>query len=67
MFRFFKYIVLFLLGYKVLKTLFAEEPRPQRNVAPPQQPQDNHQHINNSGITSSKYNDAELIDYEEVK
>ncbi|MEN9447382.1 MAG: hypothetical protein RJA25_672 [Bacteroidota bacterium] len=69
MFRLFKYIVLFVLGYKVLKTLFAEnKPTPQKSTPPPP----NHQQHFQSKATSStpidtKYNDAELIDYEEIK
>ncbi len=68
MFRFFKYIVLFILGYKVIKMLFAEE-KPSGRVAP-NPPKDNinvnnpPQHASNG---HSKFDGAELIDYEEVK
>lgn len=74
MFRFFKYIILIVLGYKVLKMLFAETPTstPKRETPPPP-PQDNKQFYKN--ITSApspsalhrKYDEAELIDYEELK
>jgi hypothetical protein len=68
MFRFLNYIVLFILGYKIIKMVFAEN-KPKRNV-PPSPPRqhintDNHQQKTTSN--NSKFNDAELIDYEEVK
>lgn len=66
MFRFFKYIILFILGYKVIKMLFAEE-KPQQKV--PQTPPKPNINTNGYQQTSAnpKFNDAELIDYEEVK
>lgn len=68
MFRFLKYIVLFILGYKIIKMVFAEN-KPKQTV-PPSPPR---QHINTdnsqqkSTSNNSKFNDAEFIDYEEVK
>lgn len=61
-----KYIVLFLLGYKVIKTLFREErPAPRRQmpqdrvrVKPQPDPAPN---------ANRSFQDAEFIDYEEVK
>lgn len=70
MFRFFKYIVLFILGYKLLKTLFADNQPSQGNTQPPQPQPNNHQYFNSTTSSTpqtSKYDDAELIDYEEVK
>ena len=69
MFRFFKYIVLFVLVYKVLKMLFAQT-QPQQKV--PQTPpksninSDNRQQ-NTTAAPQTKFSDAEVIDYEEVK
>ncbi|HMZ34817.1 MAG TPA: hypothetical protein PK035_11775 [Chitinophagales bacterium] len=71
MFRFFKYIVLFILGYKALKMLFAQMQTPEKvEPAPPRQniknnQQQQQQHYNTAA--KQKFNDAELIDYEEVK
>ncbi|MFN8236661.1 MAG: hypothetical protein U0T77_00705 [Chitinophagales bacterium] len=68
MFRFLKYIVLFILGYKVIKELFKESP--EERAVPPATGKQNI-HLNNQQHTApstpSKFNDAELIDYEEVK
>ncbi|MFN8296501.1 MAG: hypothetical protein U0T69_09920 [Chitinophagales bacterium] len=69
MFRFFKYIILFILGYKVLKQLFAEyntqdtvpQTPPKQNINSTNYSQ-NQQHSQHS-----KFNNAEPIDYEEVK
>ena len=63
-----KYIVLFLLGYKIIKTLFRQEPQQARKKVSPepdrmrvnQQPGQDNQH-------PKQYTDAEFIDYEEVK
>lgn len=69
MFRFLRYIVFFLLGYKVLKVLFAED-KPRQTV-PPTMPKQNINTDNfqqkSSATVNSKFNDAEYIDYEEVK
>ena len=66
MLRFLKYIMLFVLGYKVLKMIFADNKTKQ--TVPPSTPKQN---INSDNFqektTTSKFNDAELIDYEEVK
>lgn len=67
MFQFLKYIVLFVLGYKIIKELFKDTAPQKKAVRPP--------HANpNVGYTqqktntgSDKFTDAELIDYEEVK
>ena len=69
MFRFFKYIILFILGYKVIKMLFAEV-KPQQKVpqTPPKPNINANGYQQNQQATSKpKFNDAELIDYEEVK
>ena len=69
MFRLLKYIILVVLGYKVLRMLFAQaQPQKGNDYTPP--PQDNSQFQNNATTTTTpanKYNDAELIDYEELK
>jgi hypothetical protein len=67
MFRFLNYIVLFIVGYKIIKMVFAEN-KPNRNV-PPSPPRQNINADNFQQTTSSnsKFNDAELIDYEEIK
>ncbi len=69
MFRFLKFIVLFILGYKVIKMIFAEN-KPKQTVPPSPIRQnihpDNFQQ-NTQPPTHSKFNDAEVIDYEEVK
>ncbi|MBK9329933.1 MAG: hypothetical protein IPM95_11675 [Sphingobacteriales bacterium] len=67
MFRFLKYLVLFILGYKVIKELL-KDPSKDKTVPPAQGKQNilfNNQQNNSSA--PSKFNDAELIDYEEVK
>ena len=61
-----KYIILFLLGYKIIKTLFKEEqparrrqmPKDRMRVKPQPDPAPNN---------SRSFQDAEFIDYEEVK
>ena len=66
MFRFLKYIILFVVGYKVLKMIFAVN-KPKQTV-PPTTPKQNINPENFQPKTAtSKFNDAELIDYEEVK
>lgn len=69
MFRFFKYIILFILGYKVLKSIFAEQPPQQQRNPQPVPPRDDYQRFtaDESTTDNTKYNNAELIDYEEVK
>ena len=68
MFRFFKYIVLFVLGYKVLKMLFAENQSHQKVPQTPPKPNINsNNHNQQQNPQTSKFNDAEFIDYEEVK
>jgi hypothetical protein len=66
MLRFLKYIMLFVVGYKVLKMIFAEI-KPKQTV-PPSTPKQN---INSDNFqqktATSKFNDAEVIDYEEIK
>lgn len=69
MFRFLKYIVLFLVGYKVIKMLFAENQSRQRVPQTPPKSNissDNHQQ-NTTASQNSKFGDAEAIDYEEVR
>lgn len=69
MFRFFRYIALFLLGYKVLKMLFADDNQQQRvSTTPPRQNiNNNNQQQQNTSPNNSKFSDAEFIDFEEVK
>ena len=71
MFRILEYIVFFLLGYKVLKVLFAEnKPKQRVQSSTPNQHinfNDNQQAKTTSTSNKSKFNDAEFIDYEEVK
>lgn len=70
MFRFLKYIVFFILGYKIIKMVFAED-KPNQNIppSPPRQKinNNNQQQQNNHSTSNSKFDDAEFIDYEEVK
>ncbi len=68
MFRFFEYIVFLVIGYKIIRMLFADNNAKQK-VQPPEQKQtiyNNHQQQNNTA-PNQKFNDAEFIDYEEVK
>ena len=69
MFRFFKYIVLFVLGYKVLKMLFAENQSQQKVPQTPPKPtiNSNNYQQNTTSSPYSKFSDAEAIDYEEIK
>ena len=68
MFRFFRYIALFLLGYKVIKMLFADENQQQKvSPTPPRQNINNNHQQHNTPLNNSKFSDAEVIDYEEVK
>lgn len=68
MFRFFRYIALFLLGYKVIKMLFADENQQQKvSPTPPRQNINNNHQQHNTPPNNSKFSDAEVIDYEEVK
>lgn len=67
MFRFLKYIVLFILGYKVIKELFKDTSK-EKTVPPAQGKQNIHfDNQQNTSSSPSKFDDAELIDYEEVK
>jgi hypothetical protein len=61
-----KYIVLFLLGYKIIKELFKEKPQAERKKMPgePERMRVNQQP---DPMGNKHYTDAELIDYEEVK
>lgn len=61
-----KYIVLFLLGYKVIKTLFKEEKPATRRQMPKDRVKMNPQ-PEAAGNAHRSYQDAEFIDYEEVK
>ena len=67
MFRFLRYIVLFILGYKVIKMVFSEN-KPNQTV-PPSAPKQNinSDNFHQKTTPDSKFNDAELIDFEEVK
>lgn len=68
MFRFFKYIILFVLGYKVIKMLFAENKQQRVEPTPPRQNiNNNNQQQKQQATPNTKFNDAEFIDYEEVK
>lgn len=70
MFRFFKYIVIFIAGYKLVKMVMAQL-QPQERVEPtPTRQNINHNNQYQqptSNPSPSKFNDAELIDYEEIK
>jgi hypothetical protein len=68
MFRLLRYIVIFLIGYKLLKQLFNASNANGNPQAPNNNP--GASVPNNAGKNNSvtdKFNDAELIDYEEVK
>lgn len=69
MFRFLKIIVLFILGYKVIRMIFAEN-KPKQTVPPSPIRQNIHpDNFDNNKTTTpnTKFNDAEFIDFEEVK
>ncbi|MCB0506950.1 MAG: hypothetical protein R2739_05025 [Chitinophagales bacterium] len=71
MFRFFKYIIIFIAGYKLIKMIwegFHQEDK-EINQAPSRQTiyQNQQQQTQQQATSNSKFNDAELIDYEEVK
>jgi hypothetical protein len=61
-----KYIVLFLLGYKIIKEIFKEKPPTERKKMPgdPERIRVNRQP---DPSANTYYTDAEMIDYEEVK
>lgn len=68
MFRFFKYIIIFLAGYKLLKMLFAQTQQQRVEPRPPRQNiNNNNQPQNQQTAPQTKFKDAEFIDYEEVK
>ncbi len=69
MFRFFEFLVFFLIGYKIIRMVFAEI-KPQQKVRSTTQ----NQHVNSNTYqqrttpkTASNFDDAEFIEYEEVK
>lgn len=66
MLRLLKYLILFILGYKVIKELFKT---PKQNTTVPPSPKNPSIHTYNNGTTSTenKFGDAEVIDFEEVK
>ncbi len=76
MFRFFKYILIFIASYKLIKMIWAQL-QPQEEKLEPKPPRQNvyqqnhyHQYPNQTPQqppAASKFNDAEFIDYEEVK
>lgn len=73
MFRFFEFIVFFLIGYKIIRMVFSEI-KPQqkvRSAAPNQHinsnPYKQQQRTTTASKPTSSFDDAEFIDYEEVK
>ena len=69
MFRFFEFLVFFLIGYKIIRMVFAEI-KPQQKVRSSTQ---NH-NINSNTYQqrtapkpASNFDDAEFIEYEDVK
>ena len=58
------YIILFLLGYKIIKELFKEEPRPECQKIPQDRMRVN---PTPNPAAPKQYTEAEMIDYEEVK
>jgi hypothetical protein len=67
MLRLLKYLILFILGYKVIKELF-KQPKEKNSVPPaPHNPHIRATANNGNPSTDKKFGDAELIDYEEVK
>ena len=69
MVRLLKYIIIFIAGYKLVKIIWAQF-NPQEEQINPAPKQQNFQHPQNTSTnnpTTSKFNDAELIDYEEVQ
>ena len=71
MFRFLEITVLFLLAYKLIRTLFVDEQPKQRvQQQPPRQTFENQYRQQTNTTTNnnnSRFNDAEFIDYEKVK
>ena len=69
MFRLLKYIVLFLLGYKVLKVLFADNEHKQAIPKTPgkQNIDFNNDYQNSTTSKEPKFQSAEPIEYEDVK
>jgi len=67
MLRFLKYIVLFIVGYKIIKMVFAEN-KPKQPVPPsPTRQNINSDTIQQKTTPDTKFNDAEIIDFEELK
>ncbi len=69
MFQVFRYIIFFLVGYKIIKLIFGNNTR-QKSVQPPSKRQplntvNQHQYSNTK--PASNFDDAEFIEYEEVK
>ena len=68
MFRLLRYIVFFLIGYKLLKTLFnASNANNKSAAAEPAANSNLHSSPGQQHNNNNKFEDAELIDYEEVK
>jgi hypothetical protein len=70
MFRLFEFIVFLLLGYKLLRLLFEGSPSPKPQQTQQRQDFSNHNHYQSQGTSTpspDKFDDAEFIDYEEVK
>lgn len=69
MFRFFEFIVFFLIGYKIIRMVFAEiKPKQKvRQAAPNQHINSNTYQQRTTPKPASNFDDAEFIDYEEVK
>jgi hypothetical protein len=69
MFQVFRYIIFFLVGYKIIKLIFGNNAR-QKSVEPPSKRQSintvNQQQYSNAK-PASNFDDAEFIEYEEVK
>jgi hypothetical protein len=69
MFRFFEFIVFFLIGYKIIRMVFSEI-RPKQKVRSTAQNQNINSNTYQQRTTpkpASDFDDAEFIDYEEVK
>lgn len=68
MFRLLRFIVFFLIGYKLLKLLFNASKADKQSSASNQTPNENlHNQSGQQPYSNDKFDDAELIDYEEVK
>jgi hypothetical protein len=66
MLRLLVYILFFIVAYKIVRELLADELPQKRAPRRPENPNIHHHHTS-SQDSPAKFNDAETIDYEEIK